>query len=80
MLFLSGGDTADAVLTAVHAKGLLLRKEILPGVPCGELIGTRMEGLPVVTKAGAFGDRETLVALHECWSKGARREQSGRSA
>jgi len=28
-----------------------------------------MDGGPVVTKAGAFGRREALVALHEYWSK-----------
>jgi len=68
-LFLSGGDTASAVLGAIGAQGIRLQGEIVPGMPEGTLIGGLIDGLPVVTKAGAFGQRETLVALHEYWSK-----------
>ncbi|UCF72163.1 MAG: four-carbon acid sugar kinase family protein [Deltaproteobacteria bacterium] len=68
-LFLSGGDTASAVLTAIGAKGIQLRREIVPGVPKGTIIGDLMDGLPVVTKAGAFGGDDTLIAVHEYWLK-----------
>ncbi len=68
-LFLSGGDTASAVLGAIGAQGIRLKGEIVPGMPAGTLMGGLIDGLPVVTKAGAFGRRETLVALHEYWSK-----------
>lgn len=68
-LFLSGGDTASAVLEAIGARGIRLHGEILPGMPEGILTGGLMDAVPVVTKAGAFGQRETLVALHEYWSK-----------
>lgn len=68
-LFLSGGDTASAVLEAIGARGIRLQGEIVPGMPQGTLLGGPMEGLPAVTKAGAFGQRDALVALHEYWSK-----------
>jgi len=62
-LFLSGGDTAEAVRRQVAASALLIREEILPGLMCGELVGGPFSGLPVVTKAGAFGSADTLVQL-----------------
>jgi uncharacterized protein YgbK (DUF1537 family) len=68
-IFLSGGDTATAVLGAIGAQGIRLQGEILPGMPEGTLMGGLMGDLPVVTKAGAFGSEETLVALHEYWTK-----------
>lgn len=75
-LFLSGGDTASAVLGAIGARGILLHGEILPGTAQGILVGGLMDGVPVVTKAGAFGQRETLVALHEYWSKSGKEKST----
>jgi uncharacterized protein YgbK (DUF1537 family) len=65
LLFLTGGDTADAVLNAFGSEGIHIHGEILPGVVRGRLIGGAMKGLPVVTKAGAFGRDDTLLILHE---------------
>ncbi|MGD9287623.1 MAG: four-carbon acid sugar kinase family protein [Desulfobacterales bacterium] len=65
VLFLTGGDTADAIITAIGAKGIRLVGELLTGVVQGRLMGGLMNGLPVVTKAGAFGAEDTLVVLHE---------------
>jgi uncharacterized protein YgbK (DUF1537 family) len=65
LLFLTGGDTADAALTAAGAKGIQIFGEIVTGVVKGTLIGGILDGLPVVTKAGAFGQKDALVALHE---------------
>jgi uncharacterized protein YgbK (DUF1537 family) len=62
-LFLSGGDTAESVRRQVAASALLIREEILPGLVWGELVGGPFNGLPVVTKAGAFGAADTLVQL-----------------
>jgi len=66
-LFLTGGDTADAVLRAIGAAGIRIKGEIVVGVVQGELFGGPLDGLPVVTKAGAFGQKDTLVAVHEYW-------------
>lgn len=65
LLFLTGGDTADAALTAVRAKGIRIIGEVVTGVVRGTLIGGNLDGLPVVTKAGSFGQDDTLVVLHE---------------
>jgi uncharacterized protein YgbK (DUF1537 family) len=63
-LFLSGGDTATAVLGAIEASGIRLQAEILPGVIRGKVMGGDGDGLPVITKAGAFGEPDTLVQLY----------------
>lgn len=58
-LVLTGGSTAVAVSRRVGASGILLGGEVRSGVPVGALIGARP--YPVVTKAGGFGDSDTLV-------------------
>lgn len=62
-VFLSGGDTAQTFCRQVSATGLLLKQEILPGLVRGELANGPFKGLTVVTKAGGFGDDETLIRL-----------------
>ena len=54
-LVLVGGDTAVAALAAFGAHGLRIQREVQPGIPQGRLVGGPHHGLPVVTKAGAFG-------------------------
>jgi uncharacterized protein YgbK (DUF1537 family) len=66
-IFLTGGDTADAVLTALGVEGIRILGEVVAGVVQGVIIGGMLECLPVVTKAGAFGQKDTLVAVHESW-------------
>jgi uncharacterized protein YgbK (DUF1537 family) len=58
-LVATGGETARAVLARSGASGLGIRGEVEPGVPVSSALGAI--GLPVITKAGAFGDRMTLV-------------------
>jgi D-threonate/D-erythronate kinase len=60
-MFLTGGDTAIHILRAAGARGLRLESELEAGVPATRLIGGFLDGLPVVTKGGGFGDEETLV-------------------
>jgi uncharacterized protein YgbK (DUF1537 family) len=62
-LFLSGGDTAEAVRQQIGAMAVLIHEEILPGLVRGTLVGGAFDGLPVVTKAGAFGMPNTLAEL-----------------
>lgn len=57
-LVATGGDTACAVLSRLGVTGIRLIDEVEPGVPLGLTIGAR--AIPVVTKAGAFGDADTL--------------------
>jgi len=60
-LIATGGDTARAAAGALGARGLRLWGEMEPGVPVGILDGPHP--LPVITKAGGFGDQGTLVRL-----------------
>jgi len=78
-LFLTGGDTADAVLTALEAGGIRILGEIVAGVVQGVVLGGLLDGLPVVTKAGAFGQNDTLVAVHEFWQRGCKGAEVPRS-
>ncbi|GMA15309.1 four-carbon acid sugar kinase family protein (plasmid) [Deinococcus metallilatus] len=67
-LVLTGGDTAVQVGKALGATGLRLFGEIEPGVPYGQLVGPRP--LPVVTKAGGFGQPQTLVNAQQALLQG----------
>jgi D-threonate/D-erythronate kinase len=62
-LMIVGGDTAQAVLCALHASGLVLAGEVAPGVPYGRLLHGPFAGLPTATKAGGFG---ADTVLEEC--------------
>lgn len=62
-LVLVGGDGAEALLSVVDARGIAIRGRILEGVPVGHVVGGSADGLPVVTKAGGFGDDDTLLTL-----------------
>jgi 4-hydroxythreonine-4-phosphate dehydrogenase len=62
-LIVTGGETAEYLFDAWDITGLDLAGEIEPGVPAGWTIGRRQ--LPVVVKAGGFGDAETLVRARE---------------
>jgi hypothetical protein len=41
--------------------------EIVTGMVQGAILGGPMDGMPMVTKAGAFGNKDALVVLHEAW-------------
>jgi D-threonate/D-erythronate kinase len=57
-LVITGGETATHVLDHWGVWGLTLVDEVEPGVPLGITIGAG--AMPIVTKAGAFGDARTL--------------------
>jgi len=61
----TGGDGARAVVDGLQATGIDLRAEVVPSVPIGTLIGGSSDGLPIVTKAGGFGDDDTLLRAVE---------------
>jgi uncharacterized protein YgbK (DUF1537 family) len=62
-LFITGGDTASMVLSAIGAQGIAIRHEVVTGVPWGVLSGGSFDGLPVVTKSGGFGAPDTLIRV-----------------
>lgn len=57
-LFVTGGETACALLTHLGVHGIRLLDELEPGVPLGVTLGAH--AIPVMTKAGAFGDAGTI--------------------
>jgi D-threonate/D-erythronate kinase len=63
MLVLTGGDVAAAVCREIDVTGVTLYGEIEPGMPVGSLESSQVAGLPILTKAGGFGDRKAFVRI-----------------
>ncbi|TDG28557.1 hypothetical protein E2C05_20335, partial [Paracraurococcus ruber] len=62
----TGGETARALLVAAGVPALRLAGEVEAGVPLAAALGAGpVRGLPVITKAGAFGTEETLARCLE---------------
>jgi len=59
----TGGETAAAILSRFGVHGICLVDEIEPGVALGLTLGRL--SVPIATKAGAFGDRHSLVRICE---------------
>jgi len=64
-MVLTGGATALAVCRDLGVGTLEIIHEILPGVPLSRVLDGKCGGTWVVTKAGGFGDRSTLVRILE---------------
>ena len=60
-LFLTGGETAISCCRNLGATGLDICQEVVPGIPLSRLMGGSFQGLPIVTKAGAFGDIHAIT-------------------
>jgi uncharacterized protein YgbK (DUF1537 family) len=60
-MVLTGGDTAIHVCRALGAAAIEIIEEVAVGIPLGHMVGGKLDGLRVVTKAGAFGSEESLV-------------------
>ena len=71
-LIATGGETARALLLAAGVPSLQLVGEVEPGVPYSiAASGGAATGLPVITKAGAFGRPETLTHCSTLLRNGA---------
>ena len=64
-LVLTGGDVASAVCRELGVRAIDLFGEVQPGIPYGVLRSLGADNLPVVTKAGGFGDADALVKAIE---------------
>ncbi len=60
-LVLIGGDSSAKIMDAIGAEGIRIEAEIFPSISLGRIRGGKHEGMLVVTKAGGFGDKQTLV-------------------
>ncbi len=61
-MFLTGGATARGVLGELGVHALELTGDLIePGIPVSLARGGRGDGMVLITKAGGFGDHETLI-------------------
>ena len=63
LVVLTGGETAIAVMRALHARRLELDGAPAPGLALGRLIVDDFTPLPVLTKAGGFGAPDLFASL-----------------
>jgi uncharacterized protein YgbK (DUF1537 family) len=69
-LFMTGGDTARLVCSALGIQGLQLQDEFAPGVPRGLALGGTLAGSTVILKSGGFGETEVLCRIVEAYQLG----------
>jgi uncharacterized protein YgbK (DUF1537 family) len=62
-LVMVGGDTAVHVLTELGIQQLRVVRELMPGIPLMTEAEAHHFAYPMITKAGSFGDPETLAIL-----------------
>lgn len=60
-MVLTGGDTAIHVCRALEAESIDIVREVAVGIPLGCMRGGICDGVRVVTKAGAFGEDDSLI-------------------
>lgn len=70
-LVLIGGDTAFRICEDLGVYGIHILKEIEPYVPAGILMGGKLDGVPVVTKAGGFGSQNILISAMKFFGIGS---------
>ena len=58
-----GGETVTHLSQIVQMTGIHILGEAAPGVPFGRIEGGRCAGLQLLTKAGGFGQPDTLVKM-----------------
>ncbi|RJS61938.1 four-carbon acid sugar kinase family protein [Bacillus sp. PK3_68] len=58
--FSSGGDVTAALCAVSKAEAIQLEDEVLPLAAYGKFIGGALNGIPVVTKGGMVGDKQSI--------------------
>lgn len=64
-LFVTGGETLEAVANSLGAESFSVAGEVAPGVPRSLMHGGRWDGVFVASKSGAFGEADLLVRVIE---------------
>ncbi len=62
-IVLTGGDTAIKTLNALHINGIIVKDEIMHGIPYGYFNDKKYGEMMVVTKAGGFGGEDSIVKI-----------------
>ncbi|HLK55700.1 MAG TPA: four-carbon acid sugar kinase family protein [Chthonomonadaceae bacterium] len=60
-IILTGGETADLFYTVFGVSGMRICGEVQPGIVQGVISSGRVPGMTLLSKAGGFGDDETLA-------------------
>lgn len=60
-LVLTGGDIAVATCSALETSAISILDEVEEGIPLGKLLGGKGDHIYVVTKAGAFGSKQSFA-------------------
>jgi len=68
-IMVTGGTTALKLLEGVSGEGIEVAEEIEPGVPIGRIVGGRLDGFRILTKAGGFGSLEVFCTGMEAMRK-----------
>lgn len=64
-IMIIGGDTAVKIIKSVGANGIIIREEFLPGIPYGVLFNGKLNMIPIITKAGGFGQEDAIIKAIE---------------
>lgn len=59
-LYTSGGDVTIEVMKKLEVEGIDIKDEVIPLAVYGRFIGGKYDNMPVITKGGLIGDRQTL--------------------
>ncbi|MCG8485065.1 MAG: four-carbon acid sugar kinase family protein, partial [Clostridia bacterium] len=60
-VMLTGGDIAIKAAKLMKVSGVIIKDEIMPAVPYGYFISEQFSHIPIVTKAGGFGQEKTII-------------------
>ena len=69
-LCVTGGDCAVRIVQKAKAESVVLLEEIQEGITFSRLSGGSFDGLPLITKSGAFGGERALVHCMEYFTQG----------
>jgi len=64
-MVLTGGDTAVRVCETMGVEKTNIENEVMPGIPVLRVIGGKSDGMRIVTKAGAFGEKDAVIKAIE---------------
>ena len=62
-LFVAGGDTLSVLLDAAMASSLDCLGEVSAGLPLSIIRGGALDGIPLVSKSGGFGDHALIARM-----------------
>jgi D-threonate/D-erythronate kinase len=68
-LVIFGGDTTAAILNALHCREAHPLGELTPGIPVSQVVAMG-RSFTLVTKAGGFGDENSMVQIIELLERG----------